>query len=220
MEVIQTTSSEKGHVQRTEEQEEIVAAKSMREIIISQFNEHKFARIGFFTIIFLALLAICAPLISQIVRINPNDQDVFNRFKSPWTEIHYSTDKQELFWENKHMKSPKYSQNLKKEIQDNPNLNGLDFEFDTEGEEFLISLNEIYREKGHEWKQMNKAKTNHIKEFVQAQRSFKTRHLLGTDELGRDVFVRLLYGARISLGVGFMVALASGIIGLFKGKRI
>lgn len=37
-------------------------------------------------------------------------------------------------------------------------------------------------------------------------------HLLGTDELGRDVITRILYGARISLWVGFIsVGISSGI---------
>lgn len=47
------------------------------------------------------------------------------------------------------------------------------------------------------------------------------QHLLGTDELGRDTLTRLVYGARVSLGVGFLavaVALAiGGIIGLCAG---
>ncbi len=38
--------------------------------------------------------------------------------------------------------------------------------------------------------------------------------LLGTDELGRDVFSRLLYGARSSLAVGFGAALAAALIGV------
>ena len=39
-------------------------------------------------------------------------------------------------------------------------------------------------------------------------------HLLGTDTLGRDVWVRLLYGARISLLVGISAVLIAGSIGL------
>lgn len=47
--------------------------------------------------------------------------------------------------------------------------------------------------------------------------------LLGTDKLGRDIFSRLLYGARISLFVGFAVVVASvligGLFGLLAGWR-
>ncbi|MDF1917689.1 ABC transporter permease [Mycolicibacterium smegmatis] len=42
-------------------------------------------------------------------------------------------------------------------------------------------------------------------------------HLLGTDNLGRDVLSRLIYGARISLFVGLAVALISGTIGALVG---
>ena len=42
-------------------------------------------------------------------------------------------------------------------------------------------------------------------------------HLMGTDDLGRDEFTRLLYGGRISLTVGVFAALVSTIIGALLG---
>jgi len=42
-------------------------------------------------------------------------------------------------------------------------------------------------------------------------------HLLGTDDLGRDVFSRLVYGARISLIIGIGVTVAAGILGSIFG---
>ena len=42
-------------------------------------------------------------------------------------------------------------------------------------------------------------------------------HLLGTDNLGRDIYSRLLYGARISILVGFLAVLMSMIFGAWMG---
>ncbi|MDY2839325.1 MAG: ABC transporter permease [Treponema sp.] len=42
-------------------------------------------------------------------------------------------------------------------------------------------------------------------------------HWFGTDKMGRDIFVRILYGARISLGVGLMAAIVNLVIGTLYG---
>jgi peptide/nickel transport system permease protein len=42
-------------------------------------------------------------------------------------------------------------------------------------------------------------------------------HVLGTDQLGRDLLSRLLYGARVSLAIGFVAMLMSAIIGVTLG---
>ena len=43
------------------------------------------------------------------------------------------------------------------------------------------------------------------------------RYLLGTDNLGRDYLSRLIYGARISLLIGALTVLVSGVIGTVLG---
>ncbi|MBR2849894.1 MAG: ABC transporter permease [Clostridia bacterium] len=42
-------------------------------------------------------------------------------------------------------------------------------------------------------------------------------HLLGTDDKGMDVFVRLMYGGRISLTIGFIVVILETLIGVLLG---
>lgn len=43
------------------------------------------------------------------------------------------------------------------------------------------------------------------------------KYLLGTDEFGRDIFIRLMYGARVSLWVGGCVAVFSCLLGTIIG---
>ena len=42
-------------------------------------------------------------------------------------------------------------------------------------------------------------------------------HLLGTDQLGRDVLSRLIFGARVSMVVGFTAVIFAGIVGTVLG---
>lgn len=44
-----------------------------------------------------------------------------------------------------------------------------------------------------------------------------TNHLLGTDNIGHDILSRLLYGARVSLGIGLLAALIGTVLGSVLG---
>lgn len=44
------------------------------------------------------------------------------------------------------------------------------------------------------------------------------RHLFGTDELGRDIFTRIIYGGRYSLSMGFIATLTAAFFGVIIGS--
>lgn len=46
------------------------------------------------------------------------------------------------------------------------------------------------------------------------------QHFFGTDELGRDIFSRILYGARFSLSIGIFGTLITTIVGTFIGAIV
>ena len=49
------------------------------------------------------------------------------------------------------------------------------------------------------------------------QQGGSTSHLLGTDHVGRDVLSRLIFGARVSLLVGFTAVIFAGVLGTILG---
>lgn len=54
-------------------------------------------------------------------------------------------------------------------------------------------------------------------DFTQMLKWPSKTHLFGTDKMGRDIFVRTMYGARISLTIGFTAAAINMVIGVFYG---
>ncbi|KQL53832.1 peptide ABC transporter permease [Heyndrickxia shackletonii] len=65
---------------------------------------------------------------------------------------------------------------------------------------------------------------NYIAPYGFNEQQFKDKHLppsakhwFGTDDFGRDIFSRVIFGARISLSVGFGSVVGSAIIGSFLG---
>ncbi len=55
------------------------------------------------------------------------------------------------------------------------------------------------------------------REVTMENRPPSAKHWFGTDALGRDVFSRIVYGARVSLFVGITVVTISGIVGVIIG---
>ncbi len=54
-------------------------------------------------------------------------------------------------------------------------------------------------------------------DLLQANQSPSAAHWFGTDNLGRDLFIRVLYGARISLSIGIVASILNFVIGVIYG---
>jgi len=56
-----------------------------------------------------------------------------------------------------------------------------------------------------------------VKAMEDALQPPSLEHPMGTDDLGRDIFARVIYGARVSLAVGVLAVGVSALIGLLLG---
>lgn len=184
-------------------------AQSLTEIVYNQFKEHKAAVIGFYTILVFITVALSAPLIEKVTGLDSDSQNVFNRYKPPFSRIQASSDTKETAIKNFIFANPTEAAEIQKQLLEKNRVTPV------RPEDTL-----------YDWAQLNRAKALEAidnldipkkSELTKMIKGFETVHVLGTDELGRDVMMRLIYGTRVSMGVGILVALASTLIGLIIG---
>lgn len=184
--------------------------KTLWQIVFSQFIEHRMAVLSVFVISIFALFALCAPLLSKLTGLQPDRQNVFHRFEPMGTHLYFSSIAREAAlerWER--------GRNIE-ELQNY--VFSLGLYPDHLLEDQLYEL--VEKHSPPELQAMLEGFPStiaHLKSFEDLVASMTTFHLLGTDELGRDVFIRLVYGTRVSLTVGVMVAFAAAFIGLVIG---
>lgn len=198
--------------------ENVMSAKDKREleqvlpmwkIVISQFVEHKMAVAGLIVIITFVLIALFAPVIKMVSGIDPETQNPMRRYLPPMSRTQMPSDQRE-------------DQVLKFEAIHADTIAGLHAKIAESGvvqvENSADGLYEIMKKDIKEL-QADLEKVDHplAKEMLKNSKSFETLHIFGTDELGRDVLLRLVYGTRVSMGVGVMVAVFSAIVGLLIG---
>tara|TARA_B110001454_G_scaffold219192_1_gene251229 strand:+ start:115750 stop:117012 length:1263 start_codon:yes stop_codon:yes gene_type:complete len=196
------------------ERKALESALPMWKIVFYQFKEHKMAFYSAFVILFFLIVALSAELITKVTGLDPNRQNVGARYQAPMTRAEATDDIKESAVEvyiNQHPEEAKLlatelrSQKvlIASEDPENNNQDALFTLMTKPTEEIKATLAQL----------KNVDYTN----YAAILKTFSTFHIFGTDEVGRDVFIRLIYGARVSIGVGIMVAFSSALIGLLIG---
>ncbi|WP_246658164.1 ABC transporter permease [Rhizobium sp. FKY42] len=160
-----------------------------------RFRKHKLAMVSLFFLIFCFLSALFADFISPY---RPADIDKLNTFVPP-ASIH-------LFHDGKFQGPFIYA--LKRSRD--PETARVIYERDTTK---IVPIS--FFVEGPEYDLLGLVPTK-IHLFGAADKRQKV-NLLGTDSLGRDLFTRLLYGARVTLSAGLIGVAFSFVIGLFIG---
>ncbi len=202
-----TTISENA---KSEALKEIEKAQSFTDIVWTQFKEHRAAVFGAYTIIAFILIALLAPVLEWATGINSETQNVFNRYKPPFSRITANQDAKESAIQSFIQKNPEEALSLQNQLIEKNIVQPIrpeDALYDWVNLQSDVALSALSK--------LNTQKTKELQSMVH---SFESFHLFGTDELGRDVFMRLVYGTRVSISVGILVALVSAIIGLIIGS--
>ena len=192
-------------------------ARPMWRIVLDQFLEHRAAVAGVFVIAFFLLVAVLAPVIASVTGLDPDRQNVLARYLPMFSWEQASASEREL-----RVECFLRQEDRSGLVEHVRNL-GL-VAPGVEGEEVLYELVR-QRDPGTLLGLLRDAPPaatagarGQLGEFEDLVEGFRSFHLLGTDELGRDVFIRLVYGTRVSITVGLLVALISGLIGLVVGS--
>jgi peptide/nickel transport system permease protein len=176
-------------------------------LLLQLFRDHRMAVLGAMVIALFVLVAATAPLLERWVGHDPEAQDVFHRFEKPMTYVDLNFLDKKKSLTDYFQQNPEEASRILQSVRQTPAFSASDL--DSLPVTMALMETQLLLEKLKE--------LSLPKDFKRLTKRFQRYHLLGTDELGRDVFVRLIYGTRVSLGVGVLVALLSALVGLLVG---
>jgi peptide/nickel transport system permease protein len=192
-----------------ETKKQLEQSQSMTKIVFTQFLEHKLAVTGAIIISCFVLIALSAPLIAKYMNVDVNEQNVSNRYLPPFSQADAGQDVKETAIEQWINRNPESADRIQKLL--------IEKNIVTVGESDALFdlINKTNLDAALALSSLGIPETEELEKTFKHFGSF---HLVGTDELGRDVFIRLVYGTRVSMGVGVLVAIASALFGLLIGS--
>jgi peptide/nickel transport system permease protein len=188
--------------------------QSYSQIVWQEFKSHKAACVGLAIVIVFALIGLLAPLIGLVTDLDPQTQNPLKRYLPPRTYSELSSSEKEFLIEDYEKKFPNKAQSLRSHFTHlDPSVYAIE-----QDALYTWILQESPSAKKH-FQELSTTLEKDLKQDLHGLwKKSRTYHLFGTDELGRDVFIRLVYGTRVSLGVGLLVALTSAFLGLLVGS--
>lgn len=173
----------------------------------NRFIDNKIALLG---VVIITLVILASIFIPTFYRYGYNDQNLRNSNIPPILKV-YTDEAGNSFYTNSDQKV--WLLNHKGEFTSNMNMINDDIvkkqmNFELDGVEVILDYN-------------NKKLTllqSSGKDFTNVKNIFNKANPLGTDSLGRDMFIRILYGARISMLIAIIATAVSLIIGVAYGS--
>ena len=174
-----------------------VAVASQWQLMIWKFRRHKLAMVGFFIIVFLYSIALFAELVAPF---SPHDYNRRGGFHPPQM-IHF-IDQTDDGWNLKPyvIKTKRKRNSITLATTYTPTDDKIYLEFFGAGSTYKM------------WGLFD-ANTR----FLTTINPKEKFYLLGADRLGRDMFSRIIYGARLSLSIGLVGVVFALVLGLSLG---
>lgn len=171
-----------------------------------RFKQNKLALIGVFMLFVIILVAIFGPYLSPYTY---SDQNIEFKSIPPILEIR-KLDEDTFFYLDTTMGAFKVTENGElikryREVTENPmEKNRI---YIVEDQEIILD----YSEKPYSLKDVDG------NEIEIHKKAWNKTHPFGTDDLGRDLFIRIVHGARISLFIGLVSAISNLFVGVLYG---
>ncbi len=202
----------------------------MWKIVLSQFIEHKMAVIGAIIISLFLSIALLAPVIKNLSGLDPELQNPIKRYEKPMSTVALPEDQRDEQISKFIANNDELAKQIEKDLassgsgsnsagNSSGNSSAAEAGANPGADDGFPLLHRLANIEVAEARALLiKVGTPPALRLDKIVKNFETLHVFGTDELGRDVLIRLIYGTRVSMGIGILVALASTIIGLLIGS--